>query len=117
MGQIQSSVSPTPKIRLKGMAKTEVAVGNAPMEDLKPQFKEFLFYLAANSPVDRDAVLDVFWPDHRPGRQTANLHMAVYSLRQYLGKEAVQLDGNSDPLVFKFGRRTWILSGSSMQPA
>ncbi|MDX1600120.1 MAG: BTAD domain-containing putative transcriptional regulator [Anaerolineales bacterium] len=64
------------------------------VDDLKPQALEFLLYLIDGGGVDKDRAGAEFWADHPPGRQTANLHMAVYSIRQALGKKVIQLEGN-----------------------
>jgi two-component SAPR family response regulator len=61
--------------------------------ELKPLAREVLFYLVDHGPVERDFLLELFWPHHPPGRQVANLHTAIYSLRRVLGKEAVLHDG------------------------
>ena len=61
--------------------------------ELKPLAREVLFYLVDQGPVERDVLLELFWPHHPPGRQVANLHTAIYSLRRVLGKEAVLHDG------------------------
>ena len=60
--------------------------------ELKPLAREVLFYLVDQGPVERDVLLELFWPHHPPGRQVANLHTAIYSLRRILGKEAILHD-------------------------
>ncbi len=62
---------------------------------LKPLSREVGFYLLDAGPVERDTLVETFWPEHSPGRQTANLHMAVYQLRQLLGKDSLALEGTS----------------------
>jgi DNA-binding SARP family transcriptional activator len=57
--------------------------------------REVAFYMLDAGPVERDVLVEAFWPEHSPGRQTANLHMAVYQLRQLLGKDSVTLDGSA----------------------
>lgn len=63
--------------------------------DLKPQAKEVLMFLADQGHTDKEELAEVFWSEHKRGRQTANLHMAIYSLRGVLGKETITLDGIS----------------------
>ena len=63
------------------------------LDELKPQVRELLHFLVDRGSANRDTLTDAFWPGHPPGRQIANLHMAVYSLRSALGKDAIQLDG------------------------
>jgi LuxR family maltose regulon positive regulatory protein len=61
--------------------------------ELKPLTREVLFYLIDHRRVDRDVLLETFWPHHPPGRQVANLHTAVYSLRRAFGKESILFEG------------------------
>lgn len=63
------------------------------MDDLKPQALELLMFLVDQGAADRDEIAETFWADHPAGRQTANLHMAIYSIRRKLGKHSVVLDG------------------------
>ncbi len=76
----RSSSSPwgSPTIRVAGRRS----------DGLKPLSREVGFYLLDAGPVERDTLVETFWPEHSPGRQTANLHMAVYQLRQLLGKDS-----------------------------
>jgi two-component SAPR family response regulator len=61
--------------------------------ELKPLTREVLFYLIDHQRVDRDVLLETFWPDYPPGRQVANLHTQVYSLRRTFGKESILFEG------------------------
>jgi DNA-binding SARP family transcriptional activator len=72
--------------------------------DLKPLAREVLFYLIDQGPVERDVLLELFWPHHPPGRQVANLHTAIYSLRRVLGKEAIQHDATRYRLLEELPR-------------
>lgn len=73
-------------VRVKGVQKND---------DMKPQALEVFVFLVDNGPTERDKLSEVFWPDHPPGRQTANLHMAIYSIRQAIGKDMVVLEGST----------------------
>lgn len=64
------------------------------VDEMKPQAMEVFFLLVDNGSMERDALADSFWPEYPVGRQTANLHMAIYSIRNALGKDTVQLDGS-----------------------
>lgn len=64
-------------------------------DDLKPQAREVLVFLADRGSTEKEDLAEVFWSSHPPGRRIANLHMAVYSLRACLSKEAISLDGVS----------------------
>jgi two-component SAPR family response regulator len=65
------------------------------VQDLKPLAREVLYFLVDRRRVERDVLLETFWPHHPPGRQVANLHTAIYSLRRALGKETIRHEGTS----------------------
>jgi DNA-binding SARP family transcriptional activator len=91
-----------PSIETDGEVEFElVALGDAgmlrngePIEEMTPFARELLFYLADRKRVERDTVIETFWPDSPPGRQTSNLHTAVYSLRRAIGKGTILSDGS-----------------------
>jgi LuxR family maltose regulon positive regulatory protein len=62
--------------------------------DLRPLPRELLFYLLDHQRIERDVLLDTFWPHYAPGRQVANLHTAIYSLRRTLGRDAILHEGS-----------------------
>ncbi len=64
------------------------------LADFKPLAREVLFYLIDHQRVDRDVLLETFWKHHPPGRQVANLHTAVYSLRRVLGRSTILHEGS-----------------------
>lgn len=80
---------------MNSLGGLSISYEGTPVDKLKPQAIEFMLYLIDGGPADKDRAGSEFWPDHPPGRQTANLHMAVYSIRKALGKEAVELEGNA----------------------
>jgi DNA-binding SARP family transcriptional activator len=67
--------------------------GEIQVSDLKPLAREVLFFIIDRERVEREHLLENFWPHHPPGRQVSNLHTALYSLRRLLGKEAIVHDG------------------------
>jgi ATP/maltotriose-dependent transcriptional regulator MalT len=77
-------------LKFKAMGGVEVHFDAGDPDELKPLAREVLFYLVDQGQVERDVLLEHFWPHHPPGRQVANLHTAIYSLRRALGKEAIQ---------------------------
>jgi ATP/maltotriose-dependent transcriptional regulator MalT/DNA-binding SARP family transcriptional activator len=94
----------TPQIIFKTLGEVDILRGAERLVDLKPLAREILIYLVDNKRVDRDVLLEVFWPSYSPGRQVSNLYTAIYSLRRALGKDAVTLDGsvygmNADLLI------------------
>ncbi len=84
---------PGVQLSFVGMGGTLIRCNGSAVTDLKPLSREVMFYVADHQQIDRDVLVENFWPHHPPGRQTANLHMAVYALRRALGKDVVQLDG------------------------
>ena len=82
-------------IEFLALGQSTIRVAGRRSDGLKPLSREVGFYLLDAGPVERDTLVETFWPEHSPGRQTANLHMAVYQLRQLLGKDSVALEGTS----------------------
>jgi len=62
------------------------------LEELKPLDREILVYIVDRKRVERDIILEEFWPDTSPGKKVASLYTAIYSLRRVLGKEAILLE-------------------------
>jgi LuxR family maltose regulon positive regulatory protein len=83
-----------PQILFKTLGEVDILRGSERLIDLKPLAREILIYLVDNKRVDRDVLLETFWPSYSPGRQVSNLYTAIYSLRRALGKDAVMLDGS-----------------------
>lgn len=65
------------------------------VSELKPLAREVLFFIVDRERVEREILLESFWPHHPPGRQVSNLHTALYSLRRLLGKESIVHGGAS----------------------
>ncbi len=82
-------------IEFLALGQSTIRVAGRRSDGLKPLSREVGFYLLDAGPVERDTLVETFWPEHSPGRQTANLHMAVYQLRQLLGKDSLALEGTS----------------------
>jgi LuxR family maltose regulon positive regulatory protein len=84
----------SPQIIFKTLGEVDILRGSERLVDLKPLAREILIYLVDNKRVDRDVLLETFWPSYSPGRQVSNLYTAIYSLRRALGKDAITLDGS-----------------------
>lgn len=82
------------KLLANALGRMDISLGSKPLSELKPLAREVLLFLIDNRRVDRDMLLEVFWPYFPPGRQVSNLYTAIYSLRRALGKDAVTLDGS-----------------------
>jgi len=83
-----------PRLVFTTLGEFTMSHGSDRLPDLKPLAREVLIYLVDNGRVDRDILLETFWPQYPPGRQVSNLYTAIYSLRRALGKDSVMLDGS-----------------------
>lgn len=90
----QEDVETSPSLELRALGQSEVLVDGELDNSLKPQVKELLFYLAEKRAAEKERLVEIFWQDFPPGRQAANLHMAVYTLRKAIGKNTVHLNGS-----------------------
>jgi LuxR family maltose regulon positive regulatory protein len=82
------------RLIFNAFGEANVSSNENPLTDLKPLAREVLFYLVDHQHVDRDVLLETFWQHHPPGRQVANLHTAVYSLRRVLGRSTILHEGS-----------------------
>jgi ATP/maltotriose-dependent transcriptional regulator MalT/DNA-binding SARP family transcriptional activator len=82
------------RMRVRALGVAEIGRGENSADGLKPLAREVLFYLVEHRRVERDVLLETFWPHYPPGRQVSNLYTAIYSLRRSLGKDTVVLDGS-----------------------
>jgi DNA-binding SARP family transcriptional activator len=83
----------TVQLALFALGEASVHCQERRLSDLKPLAREVLFHLADHQRVERDILLETFWPHHPPGRQVANLHTTVYNLRRELGREVILHEG------------------------
>ena len=90
----EEEVSLPSRLRVRALGDMEIARGEGSAEGLKPLAREVFFYLVEHRRVERDVLLETFWPHYPPGRQVSNLYTAIYSLRRTLGKDTVLLDGS-----------------------
>lgn len=81
------------RLVVRGFARGSVRHSGRELRGLRPLHRDILYYLVDQHRADRDQMAEEFWPDHQPGRQAANLHMAIYSLRKALGREMLVFDG------------------------
>jgi len=75
------------------LGDTSVQSKDRRFSELKPLAREVLFYLVDHQRVERDVLQEIFWPHHPPGRQVANLHTAVYTLRREIGRDVILHEG------------------------
>jgi LuxR family maltose regulon positive regulatory protein len=95
--QYQSPESEHPeatRLTFKTLGGIDISLGSNQLTELKPLAREILLFLVDNHRVDRDVILETFWPYYPPGRQVSNLYTAIYSLRRAIGKDSITLDGS-----------------------
>jgi len=93
--EVPAETEGTLKLELLALGQSTIQREGQRLSELKPLAREVLFYLADRQPVERDGLLETFWPHYNPGRQISNLHTAIYTLRRFLGKEAVVQSGTA----------------------
>jgi ATP/maltotriose-dependent transcriptional regulator MalT len=91
--KVSSEPTSTPSIEVLSLGRVDIISEDAPINDLKPLTREILVYIIDHERVDRDVLLEAFWPEYPPGRQVSNLYTAIYSMRRALGKDSITLDG------------------------
>jgi ATP/maltotriose-dependent transcriptional regulator MalT/two-component SAPR family response regulator len=91
--QVSEPEPDSERVTFQALGSGERNQADEVIHDLKPLAREVLYYLVDRRRVERDVLLETFWPHHPPGRQVANLHTAIYSLRRVLGKESIRHDG------------------------
>jgi DNA-binding SARP family transcriptional activator len=80
--------------QLSALGQTMVRRDGELIDALTPFAKELLFCIVDHERIDRDVLAEIFWPGQLPGRQTSNLHTAVYALRTAIGKETIVSEGS-----------------------
>lgn len=81
------------RLEVRGFGRGEIRYSGALLKGLKPLHRDILHYIVDRVRANRDHLAEEFWPDHPAGRQAANLHMAIYSLRKSLGRDRLVFDG------------------------
>lgn len=80
--------------QLKALGQVQVRRDGNVIEALTPFARELFFCIVDHERIDRDMLAEIFWPGQLPGRQTSNLHSAVYALRRAIGKETILSEGS-----------------------
>ncbi len=86
--------APPDELRLDALGRTTVRVGNTGRVDIEPLQRQLLFFLADRQPVERDQILETFWPDSPLGRKVSSLYTATHSLKRSLGRDVVANEGS-----------------------
>lgn len=98
--RLHETVSEEPVVRparleVSALGGARIALGGQEQRTSKPQLREVLLYLVDHGSVSRDALGEAFWPESPPGKRSANIHMAIHSLRRWLGEDVVVLEGGA----------------------
>ena len=80
------------QIDIAALGTAQIRINGRELTELKPLTRELLIHLVDHQRVSRDQLVEAFWPPHPPGRQTSNLHTAIYSIRRSIGKDSVVFD-------------------------
>jgi DNA-binding SARP family transcriptional activator len=83
------------RLEVRALGAGHVAFGGNEVRTTKPQLREVLFYLVDHRTVPRDELGEVFWPTSPPGKRNANIHMAIHSLRRWVGRDVVELEAGA----------------------
>ena len=83
------------RLEVRALGAAQVALGGNDLHTTKPQLREVLFYLVDHRTVPRDELGEVFWQTSPPGKRNANIHMAIHSLRRWVGRDVVELEAGS----------------------
>jgi len=96
---VEEEETASSQIDVAALGTAQIRTNGRELTELKPLTRELLIYLVDHQRVSRDQLVEAFWPHHPPGRQTSNLHTAVYSIRRSIGKDSVVFDGTVYTLV------------------
>jgi DNA-binding SARP family transcriptional activator len=83
------------RLEVRALGGAQVALGGNDLHTTKPQLREVLYYLVDHRTVPRDELGEVFWQTSPPGKRNANIHMAIHSLRRWVGRDVVELEAGS----------------------
>ena len=96
---VEEEETASSQIDVAALGTAQIRIDGRDLTELKPLTRELMIYLIDHQRVSRDQLVEAFWPHHPPGRQTSNLHTAVYSIRRSIGKDSVFFDGAVYSLV------------------
>jgi DNA-binding SARP family transcriptional activator/ATP/maltotriose-dependent transcriptional regulator MalT len=83
------------RLEVRALGGALVSLGGEEIRTTKPQLREILFFLIDRRTIPRDELGEVFWPSSPPGKRAANIHMAVHSLRRWVGSDLVEMEGST----------------------
>jgi len=83
-----------PELRLISLGASDILHQDKRISDLEPLPRQIVFFLADRKQVERDVLLETFWPGVPVGRQVSSLYTAVHGVRRALGKDIVLIEGS-----------------------
>jgi ATP/maltotriose-dependent transcriptional regulator MalT/DNA-binding SARP family transcriptional activator len=81
-------------LRLISLGASDIIHKDERVSDLEPLPRQIVFFLADRKQVERDVLLETFWPGIPVGRQVSSLYTAVHSIRRALGKDIIRIEGS-----------------------
>jgi DNA-binding SARP family transcriptional activator len=86
------AATPPARLRLLGQFRLEVGGEAADLGAIRPRVRALLHVLALHvgTPVHRETISEVLWPEADPAALARNLHVAIASLRRVLEPEATR---------------------------
>ncbi|MEW6567036.1 MAG: BTAD domain-containing putative transcriptional regulator [Chloroflexota bacterium] len=64
------------------------------LANLEPLPRQLLFFLVDRKNVERDVLLETFWPRVPPSRQVSSLYTTTHALRRALGRGVIEIEGS-----------------------
>ncbi len=86
--------APPDELKLDALGRSNIRVGNRGPGEIEPLQRQLLFFLTDRQPVERDRILETFWPDSPIGRKVSSLYTAAHSLKVSLGKDVITNEGS-----------------------
>jgi LuxR family maltose regulon positive regulatory protein len=82
------------ELMLDALGRATVKIGKDQDVELEPLQRQLLFFIVDRQPVERDTILEVFWPDSPVGRKVSSLYTATHSLKRSLGLDLIMNEGS-----------------------
>jgi DNA-binding SARP family transcriptional activator len=81
-------------LRLTALGASDILLQEQRVSDLEPLPRQIVFFLAGRKRVERDVLLETFWPGVDMGRQVSSLYTAIHAIRRALGKDIIVIEGS-----------------------
>jgi two-component SAPR family response regulator len=91
---VQAQRPESAELGLNALGTSEVWLHGQRVRSLEPLPRQILFFLADSRKIERDTILETFWPDVLAGRRVSSLYTAMHAIRRSLGSEVIVIDGS-----------------------